>query len=103
MGLSKLPEFTTGGTIHLIANNQLGFTTPATHGRSSRYSADLIKIIDGPAFHVNADSPEVTLDFNTTDTMQDVVKVCKAAAEYRSEFKSDVIVDLIGYRYLSIK
>lgn len=70
LGLSKLKEFTTGcniihslilqgGTIHLIVNNQVGFTTTATHGRSSRYSADVGKMIDCPAIHVNSDSPEV--------------------------------------------
>eukprot|EP01114_Cavostelium_apophysatum_P008298 TRINITY_DN2068_c0_g1_i2.p1 TRINITY_DN2068_c0_g1~~TRINITY_DN2068_c0_g1_i2.p1 ORF type:complete len:950 (+),score=302.99 TRINITY_DN2068_c0_g1_i2:181-3030(+) len=86
LGISKLPEFTTGGAVHIIVNNQLGFTTAPTHGRSSRYSADIGKIIDVPTIHVNSDSPE------------DVVKACRLAVEYRQLFKSDIIVDLIGYR-----
>eukprot|EP01119_Soliformovum_irregulare_P005387 TRINITY_DN17154_c0_g1_i1.p1 TRINITY_DN17154_c0_g1~~TRINITY_DN17154_c0_g1_i1.p1 ORF type:complete len:948 (-),score=283.69 TRINITY_DN17154_c0_g1_i1:234-3053(-) len=86
LGLTKLGDFTVGGTVHMIVNNQLGFTTPAHHGRSSRYSADIAKIIDGPALHVNAESPE------------DVIKVCKLAVDYRQKYQGDVIIDLIGYR-----
>jgi 2-oxoglutarate dehydrogenase complex dehydrogenase (E1) component-like enzyme len=57
--LSKLPEFKTGGAVHIIVNNQLGFTTGPTQARSSRYSADVGKMIDVPVIHVNADHPEV--------------------------------------------
>jgi len=62
--LSQLPGFTTGGSFHLIVNNQLGFTTDPKDGRSSRYSSDVGKVIGAPVFHVNADEPE------------DVVRVC---------------------------
>eukprot|EP01116_Phalansterium_solitarium_P002820 TRINITY_DN130_c0_g2_i1.p1 TRINITY_DN130_c0_g2~~TRINITY_DN130_c0_g2_i1.p1 ORF type:complete len:940 (+),score=374.31 TRINITY_DN130_c0_g2_i1:92-2911(+) len=86
LGLAKLPQFSTGGSVHIIVNNQVGFTTTAAHGRSSRYSADVGKMLDVPVLHVNADSPE------------DVVKVCRLAMEYRQTFQSDIIVDIIGYR-----
>lgn len=84
--LANLPGFTTGGSFHLIVNNQLGFTTDPRDGRSSRYSSDIGKSIETPVFHVNADAPE------------DVVKVIRLALAYRNTFKKDVIVDLIGYR-----
>lgn len=59
LSLSAAPHFEIGGTIHLIVNNQLGFTTPAKRGRSSRYCTDLAKSIAAPVIHVNADDPEV--------------------------------------------
>jgi len=59
--LSKTPHFEIGGTIHLVINNQLGFTTPPSRGRSSRYCTDLAKIISAPVIHVNGDNPEVYL------------------------------------------
>jgi probable 2-oxoglutarate dehydrogenase E1 component DHKTD1 len=57
--LSMVPHFEVGGSIHLVVNNQLGFTTPADRGRSSRYCTDLAKIISAPVIHVNGDFPEV--------------------------------------------
>ena len=86
LALSQLPAFSLGGTIHLIINNQIGFTTEASLGRSSEYSADLVKTIDAPALHVNADFPE------------DVVKLGALVVDYRNQFKKDIILDLIGYR-----
>lgn len=59
LALSGAPHFEIGGTIHLVANNQVGFTTPASRGRSSRYCTDLAKFIGSPVIHVNADDPEV--------------------------------------------
>lgn len=85
-GLSKLKEFSTGGTVHIIVNNQLGFTAGKNEGRSSRYSSDVGKMVDVPTIHVNSNSPE------------DVVKACKIAIEYRQLFKSDIIIDIIGFR-----
>mgnify|MGYP005991599357 CR=1 FL=1 len=84
--MAKLEGFKTGGTIHVIANNQIGFTTDSVDARSTRYCSDLGKAFDLPIFHVNADDPEA------------VQRVFEIAADYRAEFKEDVIIDLIGYR-----
>lgn len=59
--MSRVPHFEVGGSIHLIVNNQLGFTTPGERGRSSRYSSDLAKMINAPVLHVNGDCPEVRI------------------------------------------
>jgi probable 2-oxoglutarate dehydrogenase E1 component DHKTD1 len=58
-GLSNLPHFTSGGSIHIVVNNQLGYTTPAQNARSSWYSSDIGKMINAPVIHVNGDFPEV--------------------------------------------
>eukprot|EP00126_Sphaerothecum_destruens_P010028 Sdes_comp20660_c0_seq1m15970 len=84
--LSNLPHYTIGGSIHIVVNNQLGFTTPADRGRSSMYSSDIGKIIDCPVIHVNGDYPE------------EVAKACRIAADYRNVFRKDVIVDMLCYR-----
>jgi probable 2-oxoglutarate dehydrogenase E1 component DHKTD1 len=84
--LSKLPNFSVGGTIHIICNNQLGFTTPADYGRSSKYASDPAKAISAPILHVNADEPE------------EVAKISCIAVEYQRKFKKDVVIDLIGWR-----
>eukprot|EP00761_Pharyngomonas_kirbyi_P013892 gb/GECH01013921.1/.p1 GENE.gb/GECH01013921.1/~~gb/GECH01013921.1/.p1 ORF type:complete len:928 (+),score=206.49 gb/GECH01013921.1/:1-2784(+) len=84
--LSNLKKFGVNGTIHIVVNNQLGFTTPADYGRSSRYSADIGKMVSAPIFHANADHPE------------EVAKVMEVASAYRQKFKKDVIVELMGYR-----
>lgn len=79
-------NFKVGGTIHVVVNNQIGFTTTPHKSRSGTYCTDIAKAIDAPIFHVNADS------------MDDVAKVFAIAAEYRNKFKNDVVIDLIGYR-----
>src|SRR5277367_4552940 len=84
--LSDLIGFCTGGTIHIIVNNQIGFTTAPSAARSSPYPSDVAKGVQAPIFHVNGDDPEA------------VVEVARAAAEYRREFKKDVVVDLFCYR-----
>ena len=84
--LSELTGFSTGGTIHVIVNNQIGFTTAPSAARSSPYPSDVAKGVQAPIFHVNGDDPEA------------VVEVARAAAEYRRGFKKDVIVDLFCYR-----
>lgn len=72
--LSDLPDYTTRGTIHIVANNQIGFTTDPRHSRSSPYCTDVARVVNAPIFHVNADDPEA------------VMHVCKVAAEWRATF-----------------
>ncbi|HEY3910480.1 MAG TPA: 2-oxoglutarate dehydrogenase E1 component [Stellaceae bacterium] len=84
--LSELSGFATDGTIHIIVNNQIGFTTAPSAARSSPYPSDVAKGVQAPIFHVNGDDPEA------------VVEVARIAAEYRSEFHKDVVVDLFCYR-----
>lgn len=84
--MQDLKNYTVGGTIHVIMNNQIGYTTTPNKGRSAVYASDLAKSIDAPIFHVNADS------------LEDVHRVFKIAAKYRQTFHQDVVIDLIGYR-----
>src|SRR5437870_12023045 len=84
--LARLKGYTTGGTIHLIANNQLGFTTDPREGRSTDYSSDLAKGFDAPIIHVNADDPEACL------------AAARLAMMYRDKFHGDVVIDVVGYR-----
>ena len=84
--LSELTGFCTGGTIHVIVNNQIGFTTAPAAARSSPYPSDIAKAVQAPIFHVNGDDPEA------------VVEAAVAAAEYRREFGKDVALDLFCYR-----
>ena len=86
MQMAKLRHFHTGGTIHVVCNNQIGFTCDPVDARSTPYASDIGKAFQAPVFHVNADSPD------------DVSRVFRLAAEYRMQYQSDVIVDLIGYR-----
>ncbi|XP_039101951.1 probable 2-oxoglutarate dehydrogenase E1 component DHKTD1, mitochondrial isoform X2 [Hyaena hyaena] len=84
--LSNLPHFRIGGSVHLIVNNQLGYTTPAERGRSSLYCSDIGKLVGCAIIHVNGDSPE------------EVVRAAQLAFEYQRQFRKDVIVDLLCYR-----
>ncbi|XP_075030757.1 2-oxoglutarate dehydrogenase complex component E1 isoform X7 [Calonectris borealis] len=84
--LSDLPSYTTHGTVHVVVNNQIGFTTDPRMARSSPYPTDVARVVNAPIFHVNADDPEA------------VVYVCNVAAEWRSTFHKDVVVDLVCYR-----
>lgn len=86
LNLSQLKGYRTGGTIHIIANNMIGFTTERFDSRSTRYSSDLAKGYEMPIVHVNADDPEA------------VLAVAKLACEYRETFKKDFLIDLVGYR-----
>ncbi|XP_056632146.1 2-oxoglutarate dehydrogenase complex component E1 isoform X4 [Diorhabda carinulata] len=86
MHLSELPDYTTHGTIHIVVNNQIGFTTDPRFSRSSPYCTDVARVVNAPIFHVNADDPE------------SVIHVCNVAAEWRATFHKDVIIDLVCYR-----
>jgi 2-oxoglutarate dehydrogenase E1 component len=86
MGMQSLPNYGTGGTIHLIVNNQIGFTTDPRFARSTPYPSDIAKSIDAPIFHVNGDDVEA------------VNFVACLAADWRAKFKKDVVIDIVCYR-----
>jgi 2-oxoglutarate dehydrogenase E1 component len=86
LNLADLTGYSTGGTLHLIANNQVGFTTDPVDGRSTRYSSDLAKGFDFPIVHVNADDPEAAL------------AAIRLAMAFRRRFCTDIVIDLVGYR-----
>jgi 2-oxoglutarate dehydrogenase E1 component len=86
LALSQLKAYHTGGTMHVVSNNQIGFTTNPEDSRSTLYSTDIAKFIGAPIFHVNGDDAEA------------VVFVSKLASEYRAKFKKDVVIDVVGYR-----
>lgn len=86
LNMSQLPGYRTGGTVHVVVNNQLGFTTAPAGGRSATYATAVARTVEAPVFHVNGDDPEA------------VVRVAGWALDYREEFHKDVVVDLICYR-----
>ena len=86
MQLAGLPGYRTGGTIHIVVNNQVGFTTAPTSSRTARYATDIAKMIEAPIFHVNGDDPEAC------------VRVAHLAFEYRQAFNKDVVIDMVCYR-----
>merc|ERR1719272_152116 len=85
LGLCGLDSFETGGTIHIVVNNQVGFTTDPRHSRSADYCTDLGKMVDAPIVHVNGDCTE------------SVIRVFQMAAEWRQKFETDFIIDLVCY------
>jgi 2-oxoglutarate dehydrogenase E1 component len=86
LNLSQLPGYQTGGTIHVVVNNQLGFTTTREHARSSVYASDVAKTVQAPIFHVNGDDPEAC------------VRAARLAFEFRQTFGKDVVIDMWCYR-----
>lgn len=86
LGFHSLPAYSTGGTVHMVVNNQIGFTTDPRFARSTPYCTDIAKAIDAPVFHVNADDVEA------------VNFVSQLAADWRAEFQQDVVIDLVCYR-----
>ena len=86
LGFTSLPAYSTGGTVHIIVNNQIGFTTDPRFARSTPYPSDIAKSIGAPVFHVNGDDVEA-LNY-----------VCQVAADWRAEFKHDVVIDMVCYR-----
>ncbi len=84
--LSELDDYTTGGTIHIVVNNQVGFTTSPKYAHKTPYPTDIAMMVQAPIFHVNGDDPEA------------VVFASQVAAEYRAEYKQDVVIDIICYR-----
>ncbi len=86
LNLSQVRGYAVGGTVHVVVNNQLGYTTAPHQSRSSQYSTDVAKMVQAPIFHVNADDPEAC------------VRVARLAFAFRQEFNRDVVIDVIGYR-----
>ncbi|HEY9291495.1 MAG TPA: multifunctional oxoglutarate decarboxylase/oxoglutarate dehydrogenase thiamine pyrophosphate-binding subunit/dihydrolipoyllysine-residue succinyltransferase subunit [Microlunatus sp.] len=85
-GLSQLRGYRTGGSVHVVVNNQVGFTTAPTEGRSSTYATDVARMVQAPIFHVNGDDPEAC------------IQIARLAYDYRREFNKDVVIDLVCYR-----
>jgi 2-oxoglutarate dehydrogenase E1 component len=86
LALAQLPHYETGGTVHIVVNNQVGFTTSPSDARVSRYCTDIARVVEAPVLHVNGDDPEAA------------VHAVRLALEYRQTFHSDVIIDLVCYR-----
>lgn len=88
LNLSRLEGYRTGGTLHIIVNNQIGFTTMSDEGRSTQYATDVAKMLQIPIFHVNGEDPEA------------VAQVINLAMDFRREFQMDLVIDMYGYRRL---
>ena len=86
LNLSQLDGYRTGGTLHFVINNQIGFTTLPEDSRSTEYATDIARMVQAPIFHVNGDDPEAAM------------RVLRLAFEYRRQFRRDVVIDMIGYR-----
>jgi len=88
LNMSQLPGYSVGGTVHVVVNNQIGFTTSPSEARSSAYPTDVAKMLQIPIFHVNGEDPEA------------VAQVVRVAMDFRETFHRDVVIDMFGYRRL---
>src|SRR5262245_38040601 len=88
LNLSQLRAYTVGGALHVVVNNQIGFTTSPSEARSSTYATDIAMMLRVPIFHVNGEDPEA------------VAQVVQLAMDFRHEFKTDVVINMYGYRRL---
>src|SRR5688572_29635022 len=88
LNLSELKAYSVGGTLHVIVNNQVGFTTSPSESRSTPYATDVARMLQSPVFHVNGEDPEA------------VAAVVNLALDFRKKFKRDVVIDMYGYRKL---
>src|SRR5258706_306610 len=88
LNLSQLAAYTTGGTLHVVVNNQIGFTTGPTEARSTTYATDVAKMLQIPIFHVNGEDPEA------------VAQVVNLALDFRATFRRDIVIDMYAYRRL---
>ncbi|CAH0475901.1 unnamed protein product [Peronospora belbahrii] len=86
LALSQLPDFQTGGSVHIVVNNQVGYTTTYPDARATRYASDIVKSIEAPVLHVNGES------------IVDVIRACRLAVAYRNYFHKDIVIDLITFR-----
>ncbi|CAH0493466.1 unnamed protein product [Peronospora farinosa] len=86
LALSQLPDFQVGGSVHIVVNNQVGYTTTYPDARATRYASDVVKSIEAPVLHVNGES------------MIDVIRACRLAVAYRNHFHKDIVIDLITFR-----
>ncbi|KAJ2794001.1 hypothetical protein H4R21_005674, partial [Coemansia helicoidea] len=86
LGMSGLAHFTNGGSVHIVLNNQVGYTTPASHTRTTRYASDIAKFAEVPIIHVNGESPE------------DMARAARIAVAYRQKFRKDIVIDLWTFR-----
>lgn len=87
--LQKLPKFGVGGSVHIITNNQLGFTTSGRDSRSTEHSSDIVKAFGMPVVRINC---------NDGDSPENLIRVCQFANEYRQKFGKDIMLDMIGFR-----
>ncbi|KAJ2025647.1 hypothetical protein GGI06_000494, partial [Coemansia sp. S85] len=98
LGMSGLAHFTNGGTVHVVNNNQIGYTTPASHTRTTRYASDIAKFADIPIIHVNGEHPEVSTSFYGNAVIHELARAAHLAVAYRQKFRKDIVIDVWTFR-----